>query len=559
MHSHAHFMIRLVVVAVSLAQLAAVASPTQSSCNEKCDPAEPKSLNCIYCETPDAVTAEMGMFATGVAVGDVNRDGFVDLVFASGNDMSPQPLTVHYGNTEAPVPKYPQWIATHIAYGVDVALGDFDGDGWLDAAVAIGMGLGRNIAGGGVEVYRNREGVLERQPSYRTGSYGAIGVGWGDVDADADLDLVVAVGIEGDETFPPTDLDRIVAGRARIYENVDGELSKEPAWISEDRLQFTEVRVADIDQDGWMDLAFSAFRTAVYYGRPPDADGGIPLPRRADWLSRDTHSFSFGIDAGYRGELPQPQTGATSTPTGRQLMLAISSSRFQELPDEEVRWPRFLNIEMPRLMQLPQDEATRAFLAYQPNRQEADGQPFYKSRSAIFASKVALRDLNADGHLDLIGSQWGPVDTEPPLPGAPLWVFAGGNDTFQKKPDYVSKNRCVGEGVLTADFQNRGLERIDYTFQVVASSAVLTLPEAPRDVISLRRNGEVVSPVDYAWTPDGGWISLAQPLKPGENVTVGVRTSPVRDLALATWDPQYGNDVYYSYLPTGNELSGGTQ
>ena len=60
----------------------------------------------IYNTSPDWVSADSGV-ATGAALADIDRDGWLDLVVANGNDISRQRLAVYYNNGDGAFPPLP--------------------------------------------------------------------------------------------------------------------------------------------------------------------------------------------------------------------------------------------------------------------------------------------------------------------------------------------------------------------------------------------------------------------------------------------------------------------
>ncbi|MBK8466778.1 MAG: VCBS repeat-containing protein [Chloracidobacterium sp.] len=81
--------------------------------------------------------------AMGVAMGDFNEDGFLDLV--STNDAPASSVSIRLGDgnggfTSPPVPEIPVGAAPH-----PIAVGDFNGDGFLDFATA-NQGTANNVS-----------------------------------------------------------------------------------------------------------------------------------------------------------------------------------------------------------------------------------------------------------------------------------------------------------------------------------------------------------------------------------------------------------------------------
>jgi hypothetical protein len=131
-------------------------------------------------------------YSYAVALGDIDSDGDLDAVFANYigqaehvwvNDgqgvFSPHPVKSTFGG----------------GYSLDIALGDLDGDGDLDAAVVNGLD-------GAETVWLNDgSGIFDPHPTTPSfGSGTSFDLGLGDLDGDGDLDAVVSNGINEAET-----------------------------------------------------------------------------------------------------------------------------------------------------------------------------------------------------------------------------------------------------------------------------------------------------------------------------------------------------------------------
>src|SRR5216684_1815090 len=134
-----------------------------------------------------AVAIATGTNPQSVAVGDFNGDGNLDLAVANGGDFSSgagSNVTVLLGNGDGT-------FQTARAFAVDdipqsVAVGDFNGDGKLDLAVA-------NLRSGDVSVLLgNGDGTFQGAVNYAAAGASSIAVG--DFNGDGKLDLAVASG-----------------------------------------------------------------------------------------------------------------------------------------------------------------------------------------------------------------------------------------------------------------------------------------------------------------------------------------------------------------------------
>jgi hypothetical protein len=172
--------------------------------------------------------------AYGVAWGDVNGDGYLDLALAnrSGSDHL-------YYNHNGMLDTIPGWVSDRAEITNQIAFGDVDNDGDLDLAVSI------SSYNGACKVYYNIDGVLETTASWvsdgNTRVYSC--VAWGDVDGDGDLDLAA-----GGWWEPVV-----------VFENIDGILSTTPSWswITDDVDDLVTEQVAwgDVDNDGLVSVS----------------------------------------------------------------------------------------------------------------------------------------------------------------------------------------------------------------------------------------------------------------------------------------------------------------
>jgi hypothetical protein len=149
-------------------------------------------------------------YGTGGGFADIDRDGDEDLVVSHGNDMDPGHLVV-FENLDGTLSEEPSWLSAETAYYGHLSIGDVNGDGFPDVAVSRFLGDARFDEPGGLEVYLNRDGVLESRPSWSVDGFFSFSLDLGDVDGDGDLDLGVAVG-EAYRTMERVSLGKMLRG-----------------------------------------------------------------------------------------------------------------------------------------------------------------------------------------------------------------------------------------------------------------------------------------------------------------------------------------------------------
>jgi len=196
-----------------------------------------------------------GESAYSIVVADVNGDGKLDLVVANGcfgSDCSTGSVGVLLGKGDGTFKKaviYRSGAAS--VFGSQVAVGDLNGDGKLDLAVAnTGSGCGSGCPEGLIGILLgNGDGTFKKAKTYRTGGFD--GIGWvaiADVNGDEKPDLVVANYCATECSYPPVE-----GSVGVLLGNGNGTFQAVKTYPSGGD-GTASVAVADLNNDGKPDL-----------------------------------------------------------------------------------------------------------------------------------------------------------------------------------------------------------------------------------------------------------------------------------------------------------------
>jgi hypothetical protein len=450
-------------------------------------------LHAVELNTEPAWESNDNDYSTGGILTDIDSDGDLDLVTGNGNDMARNPNRVYYNQGDE-LEQVASWSSSDLGYNGHISLGDVDADGDLDLAVA---GFANSINWvwnpDSSRVYLNEGGVFTAGPVwFGADTFHSFSCDWGDADRDGDLDLAVA---SGNEYIPKR--QKVV-----IFENVDGTLSAEPMWESDDADFNMDVCWVDVDADGDLDLAAGGYnRNRIYF-----MEEGV-LDTEAGWLSADSHHTIQIAFADFDSDGDLDMATADNNQKG--------------------------------------DDASRVRI-YLNHEGALDTLPFWGSKLWTYQSCVAWGDVDADGDLDLAAGGW----------WEPVTVYENVDGSFDSSPTWSwsppNPMDLVCEQVIWGEVNNDNWKETSEDFGTISAGHAVYPSRFPAlDIAEVRIDGTPASPGDYFWNPADGWIYLTR----SGFLEVTYRYSKYPDLLVTNWNPPAGNFLFLNTAEDTNTIA----
>jgi hypothetical protein len=436
-----------------------------------------------FSTTPTWISTEPANYSTGCAWADINKDGWLDLVVANGNDMARERLVVYFNSGTGTLPTTPSWQSSDIDYHGHLSVGDVNMDGWVDIAVSVYIGAAGFGQKGKVKLYLNNNGALAASPSWvsRDSVY-SFSCALGDADGDGDLDLAVA----GGEAYGSR------AEQNRVYFNTQGRLDSLPRWKSRESGFSYDVTWADFDNDGDLDLVFANERSPnrIY------KNYGDSIGTDAAWSSADASRLANSLFVGdVNGDA--------------YLDLAISDNN--------------------------QLGGTGKFKIYLNLAGRLDSIPFWTSAFSGNGSGITLADIDNDGDRDLLTGGW----------WEPVRIYSNQLGNFTTAPQWTSNTGSVVEAIVCGDYDNDKLDTLDVRFVSDGRRKLHYLPRSPiQNILRITWNGDPDSVAPNCYNLENGWISFSLPAGLATHIDVRYVVSRDLDFAVSNWDPSIGNYVF---------------
>lgn len=346
---------------------------------------------------------------------------------------------------------------------------------------------------------------------------------------------------------------------AKLYLNNGGTLESTPSWTSSLVAPSFTCAFGDVNNDGRPDLAIA---TGFPYDANPHAyknvvhlNVGGALEQTPSWQSSDTwcYNSALWVDANVDGWLDLVLLGGK---TATRLYLnqggVLSTSANWSTTDVSSQFA---------LMAVASDLGGdgRPELIFADNNQLTGGSGRFRRYEGVaggtFATTASWTFL--DGYCSAVALADVDADGDLDLATGAWWdltrIFTNNAGAFGASSTWQSASTSVVEKIVFGDVDRNA--RKSAADQFGPGQRLLQLSRRPIEaIVKVTRDGVELSPAEYTYDREAGWVTIGVPAT--SLVTVEFVYSTRLDMAVTNWDNTIGNYLYFNQLAIPGDING---
>jgi hypothetical protein len=339
---------------------------------------------------------------------------------------------------------------------------------------------------------------------------------------------------------------------ARVYLNNGGVLSPTPSWSANATGNAFGVAFGDLNADGRPDLAVATgwpySNPSAYYNYVYLNVGG-QLGTTWGWRSADRNDYMsmLWLDGDGDGWMDLVGVGAhTYTWLYRNTNGTLATS---------ASWHTTDNVNQYSIMAVVGDVTGdgRRDLIVTDNTQLTGGSGYFRQYTG-----QATGDFSPswswqyyDGYGSAVALADVDADGDLDLATGAWWdktrIFFNTGTGLPTSPGWNSAPSTVIEKIVFGDVNKDGLRPIADSFSAAGSRRLFYLGHQPiQEITAVRVDGTALLPSQFTYNRENGWVSVG--VTPTTELRVEYTYSSKLDMAITNWDDTIGNYLYYNQL-----------
>ena len=345
---------------------------------------------------------------------------------------------------------------------------------------------------------------------------------------------------------------------AKLYLNNNGTLSSSPDWRSLETANAFGCDFGDVNNDGWPDLAVAtgwSYAPQGYFKNYVYLNNNGTLSETASWQSDDTYHYQgvLWLDADDDGWLDLlGVAGRTDSRIYRNLggvLETTASWATTDSPNQDGIMAVCADMDGDGIRDLIQTDNTQLGGTGRHRQYNGLAGGFFET-TYDWSYYDGYGSAVALADLDNDGV----LDLMTGGWWLPTRMFLNTGVGLPTSPNWTSARTSVIEKICFADIDKDGLQQMSETFVGDGQRRLFYFDRLPiQEILAIYIDGMETDAV-YTYSRDGGWITVSE--APQTSLRVDYLYSTRLDMAVSNWDNNVGNYIYYHQYGCMADLTG---